>query len=41
MATKASAGPPTAFQDGLIRRAREYMDTAHGHRMVFGGLAAQ
>lgn len=24
------------LQDGLIHRVREYMDTAHGHRMVFG-----
>ncbi|HEX6958414.1 MAG TPA: nuclear transport factor 2 family protein [Ferrovibrio sp.] len=25
------------LQDGLIRRVREYMDTAKGHRMIFGG----
>ncbi|GAA0334645.1 nuclear transport factor 2 family protein [Actinoallomurus spadix] len=25
------------LQDGLIHRVREYMDTARGHRMVFGG----
>ncbi|GAA0244740.1 nuclear transport factor 2 family protein [Actinomadura nitritigenes] len=24
------------LRDGLIRRVREYMDTARGHRMVFG-----
>ena len=24
------------LQDGLIHRVREYMDTARGHRMVFG-----
>ena len=23
------------LQDGLIRRVREYMDTAKGHRMIF------
>ncbi|MEV4106245.1 nuclear transport factor 2 family protein [Nonomuraea sp. NPDC049695] len=25
-------------RDGLIHRVREYMDTANGHRMVFGDL---
>jgi uncharacterized protein len=25
------------LRDGLIRRVREYMDTARGHRDVFGG----
>ncbi|MFE4512920.1 nuclear transport factor 2 family protein [Kitasatospora sp. NPDC056783] len=25
------------LRDGLIHRVREYMDTARGHRMVFGG----
>ncbi|GAA1106242.1 MULTISPECIES: nuclear transport factor 2 family protein [Streptomyces violaceusniger group] len=29
------------LRDGLIHRVREYMDTALGHRMVFGGLPAQ
>jgi hypothetical protein len=24
------------FTDGLIHRVREYMDTARGHRMIFG-----
>jgi uncharacterized protein len=24
------------LRDGLIHRVREYMDTARGHRMVFG-----
>jgi uncharacterized protein len=24
------------LQDGLVHRVREYMDTARGHRMVFG-----
>ncbi|MGI5423651.1 nuclear transport factor 2 family protein [Streptomyces sp. CA-179760] len=24
------------LQDGLIHRVREYMDTARGHRMIFG-----
>jgi uncharacterized protein (TIGR02246 family) len=27
------------LRDGLIRRVREYMDTARGHRDVFGGAA--
>lgn len=27
------------LQDGLIHRVREYMDTARGHRMVFGEQA--
>ncbi|MFI7633388.1 nuclear transport factor 2 family protein [Nonomuraea sp. NPDC049400] len=26
------------LRDGLIHRVREYMDTANGHRMVFGGV---
>ncbi|WP_219469846.1 nuclear transport factor 2 family protein [Nonomuraea rhizosphaerae] len=26
------------LRDGLIHRVREYMDTANGHRMVFGGM---
>lgn len=25
------------LRDGLIHRVREYMDTARGHRMIFGG----
>ncbi|CDR14113.1 predicted protein [Streptomyces iranensis] len=29
------------LRDGLIHRVREYMDTARGHRMVFGELPAQ
>ena len=24
------------LENGLIRRVREYMDTAKGHRMIFG-----
>ncbi|GAA1554830.1 nuclear transport factor 2 family protein [Actinomadura kijaniata] len=24
-------------RDGLVHRVREYMDTARGHRMIFGG----
>lgn len=24
------------LRDGLIHRVREYMDTARGHRMIFG-----
>jgi uncharacterized protein len=24
------------FRDGLIHRVREYVDTARGHRMIFG-----
>ncbi|MFF1609017.1 hypothetical protein ACFVYA_14660 [Amycolatopsis sp. NPDC058278] len=31
----APPGNATAL-DGLIHRVREYMDTARGHRMVFG-----
>jgi ketosteroid isomerase-like protein len=27
------------LRDGLIHRVREYMDTARGHRMVFGAAA--
>jgi uncharacterized protein len=25
------------LENGLIRSIREYMDTAKGHRMIFGG----
>ncbi|NIJ14992.1 hypothetical protein FHU38_005400 [Saccharomonospora amisosensis] len=28
------------LQDGLIHRVREYMDTARGHRMIFGEATA-
>lgn len=42
-ATLADGGPYTndycfvfELRDGLIHRVREYMDTARGHRMVFG-----
>jgi ketosteroid isomerase-like protein len=28
------------LRDGLIRRVREYMDTARGHRDIFGSAAA-
>jgi ketosteroid isomerase-like protein len=27
------------LRDGLIHRVREYMDTARGHRMIFGDIA--
>lgn len=43
-ATLANGNPYTndyclvfELRDGLIHRVREYMDTARGHRMIFGG----
>ncbi|MCD9195193.1 ketosteroid isomerase [Streptomyces albireticuli] len=47
-ATLANGSPYTndycflfELRDGLIHRVREYVDTARGHRMIFGELPEQ